>query len=48
MEVLLYVYGRNHAAFWVNGPYFFTLAYYGDIDTQSMIELIEMIEIQGD
>ena len=46
MEVLLYVYGKNNAAFWVNGPYFFNLAYYGDIDTQSMIELIEMIEIQ--
>ena len=48
MEVLLYVYDRNNAAFWVNNSYFFTLAYYGDIDTQSMIELIEMIEIQED
>ena len=46
MEVLLYVYGRNHVAFWVNNSYFFTLAYYGDIDTQSIRELIEMIEIQ--
>ena len=46
MEVLLYVHDRNNAAFWVNGPYFFTLTYYGDIDTQSMIELIEMIEIK--
>lgn len=46
MEVLLYVYDRNNAAFWVNNSYFFTLAYYGDIDTQSIRELIEMIEIQ--
>lgn len=45
-EVLLYVWGRNNIAMWVNNSYYFTLAYYGDIDVQSMKELIEMIEIQ--
>ena len=46
MEVLLHVYDRNHIAYWINDSYWFIFAYYGDIDTQSMIELIEMIEIK--
>lgn len=46
MEVLLYAYDRNHVAYWLNDSYWFIFAYYGEIDTQSMIELIEMIEIK--
>lgn len=46
MEVLLHVYGRNHIAYWINDSYWFIFAYYGDIDVQSMKELIEMIEIK--
>ena len=46
MEVLLHVYGRNHIAYWINDSYWFIFAYYGDIDTQSMQELIGMIEIK--
>ena len=46
MEVLLYVWGRNNFAMWINDSYYFTLAYYGDTDVESMKELIEMIEIK--
>lgn len=44
IEVMLYTMGRNHVAFWVNDSYNFTFAYYGDTDTQSIQELIKMIE----
>lgn len=46
IEVLLYVKDGNNFAMWVNNSYYFMLAYYGDIDVQSMKELIEMIEIK--
>lgn len=46
IEVLLYVKDGNNFAMWVNNSYYFMLAYYGDIDVQSMKELIEMIDIK--
>lgn len=46
IEVLLYVKDGNNFAMWVNNSYYFILAYYGDIDVQSMKELIEMIDIK--
>lgn len=46
IEVLLYTRNGANVAVWINNSYYFTLAYYGDIDTQSMQELIGMIEIK--
>lgn len=46
IEVMLHTTGRNHVAFWINDSYWFIFAYYGETDTQSIRELIEMIEIQ--
>ena len=48
IEVLLYERNGTNVAIWVNNSYYFTLAYYGDIDTPSMQELLEMIAIKED
>ena len=48
IEVLLYERNGTNVAIWVNNSYYFTLAYYGDIDMQSMQELLEMVEIKED
>lgn len=46
IEVLLYTRNGANVAVWINNSYYFTLTHYGEIDTQSMQELIGMIEIK--
>lgn len=44
IEVMLYTKDINHVAYWINDSYWFTFAYYGETDTQTIQELIKMIE----